>query len=110
MAFLVLAAGLHFVVRRGSTHEFDPVSQLAPPGSWLGTLLVGYAEVENGQPLRGYLNLLLLALLVSLPWAGELGYRLPWIYGPGGSAAAVAAAGLSIFTLVRLAGHSRRFS
>ncbi len=109
VVFLVLAAGLHFVVRRNRGTGHAPVGQLAPPGSWRSTLLVGYAEVENGQPLRGYFILLLLALLVSLPWPGELGYRLPWIYGPGGGVTALAAAiGLALFTLVRLAGHSRR--
>jgi len=108
IAFLVMAAGLHLIVRRGERAAFKPAEKLAPEGTWRSTLLVGLAEVENDRPLKGFFVILLLVMLVSLPWAAELGYRLPWIYGPGGGGAAIlATVGLAIFVLVRLVGHSR---
>lgn len=108
IAFLVLAAGLYLVVRRGEREEFKPVDQVAPEGSWKSTLLVGFSELENGRPLKSFVLILTLVVLLSLPWADRLGYRVPWIYGPAGSAAALAAAvGLGLFVLVRLIGHAR---
>jgi tetratricopeptide (TPR) repeat protein len=108
VAFLAIAAGLHLIIRRGQRAVFRPADKLAPRGTWRSTLLVGFAEVENDRPLKGFLLILLMVMLVSLPWAAELGYRLPWIYGPGGGVASVlAAAGLAIFALSRLVGHSR---
>jgi len=108
VAFLVLAAGLHLIVRRGDRAEFRPAGKLAPEGTWRSTLLVGFAEVENDRPMKGFFIILWLVMLISLPWAAELGYRLPWIYAPGGGLAAIlAAAGLALFVLLRLIGHSR---
>ena len=108
IAFLVLAAGLYFIVRRGERAEFEPADQVAPEGTWRSTLLVGFSELENGRPLKSFMLILILVCLLSLPWAVKLGYRIPWIYGPGGSGAAlVAAVGLGIFVLLRLIGHAR---
>lgn len=108
IAFLVIAAGLHFVVRRGERPVFKPAENLAPQGSWRSALLVGFAEVENDRPLKGFMVILALVLLISLPWAAELGYRLPWIFGPGsGMASILAAVGLAVFGIYRLIGHSR---
>ena len=108
IAFLVLAAGLYFIVRRGERAEFEPADQVAPEGTWRSTLLVGFSELENGRPLKSFVLILILVCLLSLPWAVKLGYRIPWIYGPGVSGAAlVAAVGLGIFVLLRLIGHAR---
>ncbi len=108
VAFLVIAAGVHLIVRRGQRAVFKPAERLAPEGSWRSALLVGFAEVENDRPLKGFFSVLLLVALVSLPWAAELGYRLPWVYGPEGLIASVVAAiGLAVFMLTRLVGHFR---
>jgi Na+/H+ antiporter NhaD/arsenite permease-like protein len=108
IAFLVLAAGLYLIVRRSEREKFHPADQVAPEGSWRSTVLVGFSEVENGRPLKGFALVVLLVVLLSLPLAEKLGYRIPWIYGPGGSGAAlVAAVGLGIFVLLRLIGHAR---
>jgi len=108
IAFLILAAGLHLIVRRGERAEFVPADKLAPEGTWRSALLVGFAEVENDRPLKGFFLILFLVTLISLPWAAELGYRMPWIYGPGSSLASIlAAAGLGTFVLLRLVGHTR---
>ena len=108
IAFLVIAAGLHLIVRRGERAVFRPGEKLAPRGTWRSALLVGFAEVENDRPLKGFLLILVLVTLFSLPQAAELGYRLPWIYGPGvGMASILSAAGLAIFVLIRLFRHFR---
>ncbi len=108
IAFLVLAAGLYLIVRRSERKKFHPADQVAPEGSWRSTVLVGFSEVENGRPLKGFALVLLLVVLFSLPLAAKLGYRIPWIYGPGGSGSAlVAAVGLGTFVLLRLIGHAR---
>lgn len=108
IAFLVIAAGLHLIVRRGERAVFRPAEKLAPRGSWRSALLVGFAEVEDDRPLTGFFLILVLVTLFSLPRAAELGYRLPWIYGPGGGLASIlAAAGLTMFVLVRLFRHFR---
>lgn len=108
VAFLVIAAGLHLVVRRGDRAVFQPAERLAPRGSWRSALLPGLFEVENDQPLKGFFLIVLLVMLFSLPRAAELGYRLPWIYGPDGSGASIlVAAGLTIFVLVRVFRHLR---
>ena len=100
IAFLVIAAGLHLIVRRGERAVFRPAEKLAPRGSWRSALLVGFAEVEDDRPLTGFFLILVLVTLFSLPRAAELGYRLPWIYGPGGGLASIlAAAGLTMFVL-----------
>lgn len=108
IAFLVLAFGLYFIVRRSDRPEFRSAEQVAPKGSWRSTLLVGFSELENGRPLKGFALILVLVLILSLPWAARLGYRLPWVYGPGGSGAAIAASvGLGMFVLVRLIGRAK---
>jgi tetratricopeptide (TPR) repeat protein len=108
IVFLVIAAGLHLVVRRTERAPFKPGDRLAPRGSWRSALLVGFAELEDERPIRGFVLILLLVVLLSLPRAAELGYRLPWIFGPGaGLASAVAATGLSIFVLIRLVRYLR---
>lgn len=108
LAFLAIAAGLHLVIRRSQRAVFKPGDKLAPRGSWRAALLVGFAEVENDRPLKGFLLILVLVMLVSLPWAAELGYRLSWIYGPGGDVASnLAMMGLAVFTLYRLVAHFR---
>ena len=87
---------------------FRPAEKLAPRGTWRGALLVGFAEVENDRPLKGFLLILLLVMLVSLPWAAELGYRLPWIYAPGGFMALVLSlVGLGMLALIRIVRHLR---
>jgi len=109
IAFLVMAAALHLIVRREGRAEFRPAEKLAPAGTWRSTFLVGFAEVENDRPMKGFFLLLLLVVLVSLPGAAELGYRLPWLWGPSGRGAAIfAAVGLALIVLVRLIGHGRR--
>ena len=82
--------------------------RVAPRGSWRSALLVGFAELEDDRPIRGFFLILLLVTLVSLPRAADLGYRLPWIFGPGaGLASIVAATGLALFILIRLVRHIR---
>jgi len=108
IAFLVIAAGLHLVVRRSERAMFKPGAKLAPRGTWRSALLVGFAEVEDDRPLKGFFLVLVLVTLFSLPRAAELGYRLPWIYSPAeGIASVLAAAGLAIFVLIRLFRHLR---
>lgn len=108
IAFLVIAAGLHLIVRRGERAVFRPGERLAPRGTWRSAFLVGFAEVEDERPLKGFLLILVLVTLFSLPQAAELGYRLPWIFGPGGGLTSVlSAAGLATFVVIRLFGHFR---
>lgn len=108
IAFLVIAAGLHLIVRRSERALFKPSEKLAPRGTWRHALMVGYAELEDDRPIKAFLLIVVLVTLFSLPRAADLAYRLPWIYGPGlGMASVVVASGLAIFILMRLVGHIR---
>jgi len=102
LAFVVIAVALHFVVRKGSTRSSPGVRSMAPSGSFRAMLLPGIAEAEDEHPLLAYSALLILVGLISLPWVGELGYRLPWIFSSGNDAATwVSWFGLGIFFLFR---------
>lgn len=83
IAFLVIAIGLHFVVRRGRVNSYPGAEPLAPPGTWRAILLPGLSEAENDHPLWAWLVLLLVVFLLSLPLVPEVGFRLTWIYSPG---------------------------
>jgi hypothetical protein len=102
LAFVLIAVALHFVVRKNSKKNAPNVRQIAPAGSYRAVLLPGLAEVEEGRPLLAYCSLLVLVGLVSLPLAGELGYRLSWIFSTGNQIAQwLSWLGLGIFFLFR---------
>lgn len=104
VAFLVIAVGLHFVVRRGGGSGYSPAEPMAPPGTWRGILLPGLSEAENDKPLWAWLAVLILVLLLSLPLVPRVGYRLTWIFSPGTTVAVfVSMIGLAVFFLVRVA-------
>ena len=109
VAFLVIAIGLHFIVRRGGESSYSPAEPMAPPGTWRGILLPGLSEAENDHPLWAWLVVLIVVLLLSLPLAPEVGYRLTWIYSPGTlGVTLLSTIGLAIFLLVRVAWHRGR--
>ena len=102
VAFVVIALSLHFVVRKNSTPKARAVRSLAPAGSYRAVVLPGIAEVEDDQPVLAYAALAILVGLLSLPDAGQLGYRLPLIFSAGNQVARwISWFGLGVFFLFR---------
>ncbi|HYH45089.1 MAG TPA: hypothetical protein VEG34_05340, partial [Thermoanaerobaculia bacterium] len=50
---------------------------------WRRILLPGIASAEAGEGIQTYLALLVPAALLTLPLAGDIGFRMPWGYDPG---------------------------
>jgi tetratricopeptide (TPR) repeat protein len=102
LAFVLIAVALHFVVRKNSQENAPRVKAMAPEGSYRAVFLPGLVEVEDGHPILAFCALFILVGLVSLPLAGELGYRLPWIFSTGNQPAQwLSWFGLGIFFLFR---------
>ena len=83
LAFLAIATGLYWIVRRGRKNRptgssFDKNRS----GRWIYMLLPGYAEAEAGQTLRAFLAVLLPVALLTIPLIGKLGYRQPILFAP----------------------------
>jgi tetratricopeptide (TPR) repeat protein len=103
LAFILIAVGLHVLVRRGRSGSRAVAGRVAAAGTWRSLLLPGWAEAETGHPIQAFFSLFALIALISLPLASELGYRLPWIYARGSGAGVVlAAVGLVLFFVVRI--------
>jgi tetratricopeptide (TPR) repeat protein len=82
---VLLAFALHFARRR---HGYTPSPLDWRLGQglaarWRRILLPGIAAAEAGEGLRTYLALLVPAALLTLPLAGDIGFRTPWGYDPG---------------------------
>ena len=102
LAFVVIAVALHFVVRKSSKKSAPSVKLMAPGGTYRAFLMPGIAEAEDGHPILAYGVLLILVGLIGLPLAGELGYRLPWIFSTGNQIARwISWFGLFVFFLFR---------
>ncbi len=102
LAFVLIAVALHFVVRKSSRKSAPKVKLMAPAGTYRAFLMPGIAEAEDGHPILAYCALLVLVGLIGLPLAGELGYRLPWIFSAGNQVAQwVSWIGLFVFFLFR---------
>jgi tetratricopeptide (TPR) repeat protein len=86
LAFLAIAAGLYWIVRR-SRMKKPPAVFLDRDlgGRWLQMLLPGFAEAEAGQPVRAFLAVLVPISLLTLPLIDKLGYRLPILFAPAGT-------------------------
>ena len=83
----VLAAALH-LARRQRGYAEPPLDLRVGRGRrdrWLRLLLPGVAAAEAGEGVRSYLAALVPTALLTLPFVGRLGYRLPWGYDPGGA-------------------------
>lgn len=107
LAFIIIAAGLHLVVRRRSRVGFQPVWPIAPRGTWRRVLLPGLAEAESDRPLLALVVLFVLVVPASLALVGDLGYRLPLIYAPGGGLGILALVGVGLLMVLRWLGHRR---
>ena len=101
LVLALLAMALHLARPFGSS-EMDPL-RFHSNNRWRRALLPGAAAAEAGEGIRGFLAVLLPAALLVLPLFGSLGYRLPWGYDPGSSAARIVAVlGLLLYLAVRL--------
>ncbi len=82
---LVLALLLQLWRRRGTVSEpqLDLTVRTGTLAVWLRTLLVGVPESEDRRPIAALGSALVVATLVALPGAAELGLRLPWGLDPG---------------------------
>ena len=86
LAFLAIATGLYWIVRRGRGVRQTATSlDKERNGRWLYMLLPGYAEAEAGQPLRAFLAVLLPVALLTMPLVGKLGYRQPILFASSGT-------------------------
>ena len=65
-------------------------------GRWASALLPGLRSIEEGRGGRAYLGALVPVVLLLLPLAGRVGYRLPLGYDAGYALAA----GTSLFCLL----------
>jgi tetratricopeptide (TPR) repeat protein len=102
LAFVVIAVALHFVVRKSSKTSALRFRLMAPPGTYRALFLPGISEAEDGYPLLAYGALVIVVGLIGLPLAGEVGYRLPWIYSTGNQVARwISWFGLFLFFLFR---------
>ncbi len=100
-----LAAGLHFIRRRGvySQPEFDLTLQESAGAKVVRALIPGLAASEDGDGGRAFGALIPPVALAVLPLADILGWRIPWGYGPGHTGAwLVAALGLVTFFGLRV--------
>jgi tetratricopeptide (TPR) repeat protein len=87
IALFLVAIGLHLGRRRFGYTEppLDIRLGSAAFDRWRRILLPGMAAAEAGEGGKTYLALLVPAGLLTLPLAGDLGYRIPWGYDPGSS-------------------------
>jgi tetratricopeptide (TPR) repeat protein len=87
VALILVAIGLHLGRRRFGYTEPPLDIRLGSSAfdRWRRILLPGVAAAEAGEGGRAYLALLAPAALLTLPLAGDLGYRIPWGYDPGSS-------------------------
>ena len=111
MLGVALAAfALHLARRRNGYSE--PVGWLptqSPRVSrWIRTLVPAAASVELGDGGQAFALLFIPVALLLLPWATEVGYRVPWGFDPGRSGLWVfSALGLVVYLVVRLRRHAR---
>jgi|HubBroStandDraft_3_1064219.scaffolds.fasta_scaffold00343_4 tetratricopeptide (TPR) repeat protein len=100
-----LAAALHAARGRLGTTPSPP---RWPPvrarfGRWLRVVSPGLPSAQAGEGVRAFLALLLPAGLLMLPLFDRLGYRIPWGYDLGNSAAWPASIlGLLLYLAARL--------
>jgi tetratricopeptide (TPR) repeat protein len=74
-----------------------------PWDRWRRALVPGLSAAETGEGGRAFLALLVPAALLTLPLFERIGYRIPWGYDAGGSAAwIVSIAGLVLYLAGRL--------
>jgi tetratricopeptide (TPR) repeat protein len=85
VALILVAIGLHLGRRRFGYTEPPLDIRLGSSAfdRWRRILLPGVAAAEAGEGGRAFLALLVLAGLLTLPMAGDLGYSIPWGYDPG---------------------------
>jgi tetratricopeptide (TPR) repeat protein len=85
LALILLAIGLHLGWQRFGYTEVPLDVRLgsSPFDRWRRILLPGVAAAEVGEGGKTYLALLMPATLLTLPFAGNVGYRIPWGYDPG---------------------------
>jgi tetratricopeptide (TPR) repeat protein len=101
----LLAVALH-LARRGKGYTEPPLDLRLGGGTldrWRRALLPGVAAAEAGEGGKTFLALLVPAALLTLPLAGDLGYRIPWGYDPGSLVPWIAALlGIAAYLAVRV--------
>lgn len=100
LVLMLVAVALHFA-RRSERPEAP--AERRTLGRWGRILLPGLRSAEEGEGGKVYLALLVPLAFLMLPLFEGVGYRIPWGYDPGNSAAwIVAILGLALILVTRI--------
>lgn len=100
LVLILVAVALHFATR---TERPETPAERRTLGRWGRVFLPGLRSAEEGEGGKVYAALLVPLAFLMLPLFQGIGYRIPWGYDPGNSAAwIVAILGLALIFVARL--------